>query len=162
MVDIFLFGLVLIATLVQILFKKQKFKDVFAEVLLSYIFLFNVGLLSLTAAYMHVFMGPEVAKQIGWQPGSPFQYEIGMANLSYGFLGVLCFWIRGRFWDATAIGWSILLLGCFVGHVNDYYVNHNDAPYNIGLHIWIYDLFLPIFVLSLLAYLRKRHASVNS
>ena len=76
-----------------------------AEVLLGFVLLFNMGITSLLAAYAHLFMGPLIAEQIGWLPGSPFQFEIGMANLSYGILGVLAFWFRGRFWDAAIIGW---------------------------------------------------------
>ncbi len=88
--------------------------------------------MALLAAYAHVFMQDETAALIGWKGGSPFQYEIGMANLSYGILGVLAFWQRGKFWEATIIGWNVLFLGCMVGHILDYYRDHNDAPYNIG------------------------------
>ncbi len=127
-----------------------------AEVFLSYVLLFNMGMMGLLAAYAHVFMGPETAKMIGWPAGSPFQFEIGMANLSYGVLGVLSYWIRGRFWEACAIGWSVLLIGCMVGHLHDYFVHHNTAPYNIGVAIWFTDLFLPILVLGLLKAVRSQ------
>jgi len=106
--------------------------------------------MGLLAAYAHVFMGPETAQRIGWEPGSPFQFEIGMANLSYGVLGVLSFWAGLRFKAATVIGWSILLLGCFVGHLLNYYETGNTAPYNLGVFLWFNDLFLPILALALL------------
>lgn len=156
MVSILLFICALIFTASHLIYKKQWNDPVSIEVLLSYILLFNVGFMGLLGAYAHVFMGPEIAKTIGWAPGSPFQYEVGMANLSYGVLGILSFWIRGRFWDACIIGWVVLFLGCFVGHVISYYVDHNTAPYNIGPYIWFYDLFLPLFVLSLFYHLRSR------
>lgn len=124
------------------------------EIFLSYFFLFNMGMMGIFAAYAHVFMAEEIAREIGWKPGSPFQFEIGMANLSYGILGILSFFIRGRFWEAASIGWSALLLGCFVGHLIDYYTHGNNAPLNIGIAIWFYDLFLPLLLLSSLAYLR--------
>lgn len=127
-----------------------------AEVLLGFVLLFNMGITSLLAAYAHLFMGPLIAEQIGWLPGSPFQFEIGMANLSYGILGVLAFWFRGRFWDAAIIGWSIFLLGCFAGHLHDYLVNGNNAPLNIGIYIWFNDLILPIFMLATLYFIRLR------
>lgn len=127
-----------------------------SEIFLAYILFFNMGITGLLAAYAHIFMGPEIAKEIGWQPGSPFQFEMGMANLSYGVLGILAYWIRGRFWEAACIGWSILLLGCFVGHLIDYYVHGNNAPLNIGYYIWFYDLFLPILVLILLSIYRRK------
>lgn len=152
--DLFLFACAVILAILTIAYKEKWNCPKFAEIFLGYVLLFNIGIMSLLAAYAHVFMGPEIAKLIGWQAGSPFQFEMGMANLSYGVLGMLAFWIRGRFWDAVIIGWSVLLLGCFVGHVMDYYANDNTAPYNIGGHIWFYDLFLPILVLTTLNYLR--------
>jgi hypothetical protein len=155
MVSIVLFICAVIITIWHLTYKKEWYYPKSIEVFLSYILLFNMGLMGLLAAYAHVFLGPETARSIGWQPGSPFQYEIGMANLSYGVLGILAFWIRGgRFWDACIIGWVVLFLGCFVGHVIDYYENHNTAPYNIGPYIWFYDLFLPLLVLALLLSLR--------
>jgi hypothetical protein len=154
MVSIILFVCAIIFTLCHLTYKKEWYYPKSIEVFLSYILLFNMGLMGLLGAYAHVFLGPETARSIGWQPGSPFQFEIGMANLSYGVLGILAFWIRGRFWDASIIGWSVLFFGCFVGHVMDYYKNHNTAPYNIGPYIWFYDLFLPILVLLLFYLLR--------
>lgn len=156
MVSLILFILAVIFTLGHITYHKIWEPRRAVEVLLSYILFFNMGIMSLLAAYLHIFMGPETAQMIGWQPGSPFQFEMGMANLSYGILGILAYWIRGRFWDAAIIGWSILLLGCFVGHVIDYYINHNSSPWNIGLLIWINDLILPLVLLSLLVYLRQK------
>lgn len=148
----FLGLLAIIFSIAHVLFKKVKERPQIAEVFLSYLLFFNMGIMGLLAAYAHVFMGPEIAKQIGWLPGSPFQYEIGMANLSYGVLGLLAYWRRGRFWEACIIGWSIFLIGCLVGHVMDYLEHHNTAPLNIGVYIWIYDLFLPLIVLALLGY----------
>ena len=156
MVFVFMFMLAVIFTLVELSYKKKWHYPNTLETFLSYILLFSMGLMGILAAYVHVFMGPEIAKSIGWAPGSPFQFEIGMANLSYGVLGILAYWIRGRFWEAVIIGWSVLLLGCFVGHVLDYVMHGNDAPYNIGLFIWFNDLFMPLLVLALLYALRSR------
>lgn len=125
----------------------------FFSSLLAYILLLNVGIMSLLASVMHVFYGPETAEQIGWEPGSPFQFEIGMANLSYGILGILSFYLRGTFASATVIGWSILVLGCFVGHILNYVQEGNSHPWNIGSYVWVNDLFIPLLSLALLAYL---------
>lgn len=152
---IIMFIFAVIFTLIELSYKKTWHYPNTAEVFLSYILLFSMGLMGILAAYAHVFMGPETAKSIGWAPGSPFQFEIGMANLSYGVLGILAYWIRGRFWDAAVIGWSVLFLGCFVGHVLDYFIHGNDAPYNIGIFIWFNDLFMPLLALALLYALRR-------
>lgn len=149
MVSILLFIVAIIVTVFHLTYRKEWRYPIWIEIFLSYILFFNMGLMGLLGAYAHVFLAPETAQSIGWEPGSPFQFEVGMANLSYGVLGILSFWIRDRFWDACIIGWVVLFLGCFVGHVIDYYTTHNTAPYNIGPYIWFYDLFLPLLVSSL-------------
>lgn len=156
MLILFLFVIALFFTFGHLAYKNEWNFSKFIEVFLSYILFFNLGVMGILAAYAHVFMGPEIAKQIGWQPGSPFQFEMGMANLSFGVLGILSYWIRGRFWDATIIGWNVLFLGCFVGHVINYFDYHNNAPLNIGFYIWFSDLFLPLLALTMLTYLRTR------
>lgn len=154
MVSIILFICAIILSICHLTYKKEWYYPRSVEVFLSYILFFNMGLMGLLGAYAHVFLGPETARSIGWSPGSPFQFEIGMANLAFGVLGILSYWFRDRFWDAAIIGWSVLFFGCFVGHVINYYAENNTAPYNIGPYIWFYDLILPILVLSLLCSLR--------
>ncbi len=44
-----------------------------------------------------------VAASIGWPAGSPFQFEVGIANLSFGILGILCLKFMDNFWTATVI-----------------------------------------------------------
>ena len=154
MLGIFLLGVSLVLSLVQSAYKKHWNVRSFIKTFLGYILLINVGLTGLMGAYAHFFKGPEIARLIGWLPGSPFQLEVAVANLSYGVLGVLAFWIRGRFWDAVILGWSIFLLGCFALHLHDYISYDNTAPYNIGLYIWVYDLALPLITLGMLFFLR--------
>lgn len=147
MLPIFLFGLAVLFTIVHLLVKKQG--AALTETFLSYLLLFNMGGMGLLAFYAHVFMAAETAESIGWAPGSPFQYEVAMANLSFGVLGVLSWWWRGGFWAATIIGSCVFILGDFVGHLIQY--SHGDtAPNNIGLFIWFNDLLMPILLLALL------------
>lgn len=155
MVSLILFICAIVLSVCYLIYKKQWYYSKILETFLAYILFFNMGLMGFLAAYAHVFMASETAKSIGWLSGSPFQFEIGMANLAFGVLGVLSYWIRGRFWDAAIIGWSVLFFGCFVGHVINYYTENNTAPYNIGPYIWFYDLLLPILVLVLLYSLRR-------
>ncbi len=51
-----------------------------------------LGLGELVTAGSHLFFGPATAAEIGFPAGSPFQNEVGVANLSYGVLGIACFW----------------------------------------------------------------------
>jgi len=154
MIGISLFICAIVVTVGHMAYKKEAPMPKGLEIFLSYILFFTMGLMGLLAGYAHIFMGPEIARSIGWAPGSPFQYEIGMANIAFGVLGILSYWYRGAFWDASIIGWAVLLLGCFVGHVINFYQDHNSAPYNIGPYIWFYDLFLPLLALALLYRLR--------
>lgn len=145
----------LLTSVIIYFFQKQKNTNKFLNLLLDYIFLFSVGLFSIFSATGHIFMGPEIAKQIGWAPGSPFQFEIGIANLSYGVLGVIGFIKKGSFRLATLIGWTLFLVGAFIGHLIQAFEYGDYAPYNWGIFIWFNDLLLPIFTLSLYFFLKN-------
>jgi hypothetical protein len=54
--------------------------------LLRYAFVFPVGLMGLWAALGHIAFPLRAAQAIGWQT-SPFQFEVGVANLGIGPLG---------------------------------------------------------------------------
>jgi hypothetical protein len=56
--------------------------------LLYFLFIY-VGLMGLLTAYAHVFRPAETSASIGWMT-SPYEYEVGMADLAIGVLGVLC------------------------------------------------------------------------
>lgn len=155
MLPILLLILAAIFSAVQI-YRQEAWKEKrIAEILLKYLLLFSVGIMGLLAFYAHIFMADETARQIGWPTGSPFQFEMGITNLSYGVLGVLCLFFRRLFWLATGLGYSILLLGCMVGHLIQY-GKGDTAPLNIGVSIWVMDLVVPILLLSLLACLVYR------
>ena len=44
----------------------------------------------------YTFMAGEIAVKIGRQP-SPFQFEVAVANLAFGVLGIMCIWHRRGF-----------------------------------------------------------------
>jgi hypothetical protein len=119
------------------------------EGLLLYMFLINVALAGFWAFFAHVFFADEAAKFMGFGPGSPFQYEIGIANLAFGVLGLVCIWERGDFWLATALGYSVFLFGEGIGHVHEMVVNRNYAPGNSGIALWFHLVF-PLLLLSVL------------
>ena len=138
--------------------KKPLSRGRVVEVALLYLFVFYVGVGGLMGALGHTLRAKEIATGIGWQPGSPFQLEVGMANLAFGVLGVLCIWQRGGFWTATGIGFAVFLLGCAYGHVRELVVHENYAPYNAGAGIFFNDAVLPVIILALL-WVRGRCAS---
>lgn len=131
MIWIFCLLLALVFSLVNIIFlKKPRTAGNVIEIILLYLFVFQIGLMSFIAFIAHVFRGPEIAALVGWQPGSPFQYEVGMMNLGLAVLGFLCIWFRKEFWLATAIIAAVTMAGCGVGHVREIIVNNNWAPGN--------------------------------
>jgi hypothetical protein len=150
MISFWLFLIAVILAVINIFVRGIRGPRI-AATFLTYLIFFNIGVMGLLAFYAHLFMPDETAQRIGWAIGSPFQSEIGMANLSYGVLGVLAMWLRGRFWVATILGYSILLFGAFVVHMMQW-AQGDVAPLNVGIFVWFNDLFVPIVLLSLLGY----------
>ena len=48
-----------------------------------------IGVAGIIGATGHLFKADDVARSIGWPTGSPFQWEVGVADLGWGVLGVL-------------------------------------------------------------------------
>jgi hypothetical protein len=128
------------------------------EVLLLYLLVFFAGLGGVMGFLGHTFEAREIALKIGWQP-SPFQFEVAMANLAFGILGILCLWQGQGFRTATGIGYAVFLLGCAYGHFRDMTLHGNFSPYNVGAVLWVNDLAVPVVILLLL--LVRRHLAVT-
>ena len=130
--------------------KQPRTKSRVVELLLLYLLAVNIGIGGILAWYGHTFMADEIARKIGWQPGSPFQFEVALADLSWGVCGVLCIWLRQDFWTATGVGSSVFLLGCAFGHIRQIIQEGNMAVYNAGPVLWIGDIGIPVTILILL------------
>src|SRR3984885_15799391 len=120
---------------------------------LIYFLFIYVGLLGLFTAYFHVFEPNRASASIGWAP-SPFEYEVGIADLTMGVLGVLCIVFRRDFWLATAIGNAVWLLGDAVGHIREVVIHKNHAANNAGLFL-VLELAVPVVILGLVVYYRR-------
>ena len=118
-------------------------------IMLTWAFAVLVGAGGIIGAGFHVFAADQTARQIGWAPGSPFQFENAMGDLAFGVLGILCIWLRSGFWIATAIGWSIQMLGDAYGHIYQLVAHGDSAPDNAGAILYT-DIAFPIIVLALL------------
>lgn len=121
----------------------------FWDELLRFMLFFSVGVQGLWAFIGHCFYSEEASAHIGWKT-SPFQYEVGIANLSFGVLGILCYGYPGL-WIATSIGISIFMLGAAWGHFLDMRRNANFAPGNAG-SIFYTDIFIPITLMIALIF----------
>jgi hypothetical protein len=120
-----------------------------AETFLLYYLVIGVGVQGLLAGMQQLFASERVAEYVGW-PDSPFVHELGSMNLAFGLLGVLCIWVRGTWWHATAIGYSLFLAMAAGGHIADLVVNDNTSAGNVGPTLWA-DIYLPVAILGLLA-----------
>lgn len=117
-----------------------------------------VGIGSIWAGLAHIFMGPEIAVSIGWPPDNPFQTEVGIANLSFGILGLLCLKFKDSFWLATILGYGIFLFGAGLGHINQIITRDNLAVNNTGAVLYT-DLLYPVILVALygsIQFIRKR------
>jgi hypothetical protein len=119
------------------------------HILLLYALVLGVGVIGLPLGFIpHVFFADQAARLIGWAPGSPFQFEVGVHDGAWGVLGFLCIWIGGLFWLATGLGWSLFMLGATYGHIHQMVLEGNYAPYNF-LTIFS-DGFIAVWLLVLL------------
>ena len=157
MLSLYLIGLALFLAIIHGLYLRHQEKEFyFPALFLMYLLFCNVGLMGFLGFFSHTAYSGETANLIGWPLGTPFQYEIAMANLGFGVLGLLCIFIRTlSFWFATIVGSSVFLFGALGVHLYEYYKNRNTAPYNMGLFIWIMDLFVPLLLLALFAFVFK-------
>ena len=78
------------------------------EVSLIYLFMLGVGASGLSGFFGHVFTPGAVAESIDWPKGSPFQQEMGFANLALAVLGLIAAARRDGFREATVIAVTIV------------------------------------------------------
>ena len=86
--------------------------------LLRYAFIFPVGFMGLWAALGHIVFPVRVAQTIGWQT-SPFQFEVGVANLGIGFAGLYAAFRSFEARLATNLVLACFLIGAGVGHIRE-------------------------------------------
>ncbi len=137
------------AVLHLFLSKTPKTTNRVFEVFLIWFLFIMVGIGCIWAFIGHVFLSNMVAATIGWPAGNPFQLEVGVANLSYGILALLCLKFRDNFLLATVIAASIFLLGAGIIHLTNIMQTGNLAPGNAGYALYI-DIIIPIVLIALL------------
>lgn len=120
----------------------------FWEQLFRWTSLLAAGVVGVFTFYSHVFMAERTAGHIGWQT-SPFQFEVGIADLVQGVLGLLAFRASRGFRLAATIGVAVWLWGDAVGHVRQMIVAHNFAPGNAGPWLWSDVLVPAVMIVSL-------------
>jgi hypothetical protein len=107
-----------------------------------------VGVQGFVFASGHLFFADRVADSIGWPPGNPFQFEVGLANLALGVLGVFAPGQDRDWWLATVLAFSVFYLGAAAGHVKEAVTERNFAPGNIG-GAFVFDVAAPVLLIVL-------------
>ncbi len=157
----FMFSLFYIALAVLIIavnmYFSEKEKNTFfvLETTLKWLILILIGIGGVIVFMMHTFNSDAIAKQIGWATGSPFQLEVGAANLAIAVLGIISYWQRKMFWLATVIAYAVFLYGAAGVHINEMMNNNNYAQYNSGFFLWFSDIIVPTILLILVFFYLK-------
>jgi hypothetical protein len=126
------------------------------EVCLIYLFVLGVGGGGLGGFFGHIFAADAVAESIGWAKGSPFQQEMGFANLTLGILGFVAAGRRDGFREATVVALSVLAVGASAVHFADIIESGNLAPGN-SIQI-LGNLLKPALLVPLLVMSRRAEA----
>jgi hypothetical protein len=125
-----------------------------AERFLSWILLLPIGITGLWAGLTHVFFPAISARYIGWQV-SPFQFEVGMADLAIGVTACIAFWRDLNFQAAAISAAAVFLLGDAIGHVRQMITEGNFAPGNAGVPFYM-DIICPLLAISLLVVAKRQ------
>jgi hypothetical protein len=141
-------------TLHTLLFSKDRSAGNVARIYLNYLVPIAIGLGGLLAFAGHAFRADDVARSIGWPTGSPFQFEVAVANLAFGVLGLLSAKLRDGFRTATVLGYGIFLEGAAYGHVREILEAGNWSINNAG-PVLVLDILFPILLVALLAVSRR-------
>lgn len=127
-----------------------------ADRLLSWLLLLPVGVGGLWSGFFHIFYPAMAARFIGWED-SPFQFEVGMADLAFGVAGCAAFRASFGFKAAVVLVNAIFLLGDAVGHVRQMTTKGNFAPGNAG-PVFYLDIILPLATIILFLMVRGHSA----
>ena len=107
-----------------------------------------LGVQSLWAFACHLFIPEQTAAAIGWKT-SPFQYEVGVANLGIGIASLYAAFAGFGARAAVAIMATGFLGGAAIGHIRDIASSGDLAPGNAG-PILFTDVLTPIAIIVLL------------
>ena len=119
------------------------------NIYLNYLFFLAVGLVGIWGFIMHCGFPNQAASFIGWH-NSPFQWEVGIANLAMGLCGIWAARASVDFQKATTLFLTVFLWGAAVGHIKQMIAMHNFNPGNAGAIFWV-DIITPIILVILVA-----------
>jgi hypothetical protein len=128
------------------------------ERFLSWILL-SVGAENLWAGVSHVFFPATAAKFIGWQV-SPFQFEMGIADLALGVTAVASFWRPLAFKAAIVTFGFVFYIGLVIGHIQQIMSTGDTAPGNFGM-LLLLSIIKPLLLAGLLLFAARSPAQLK-
>ncbi|HYF97623.1 MAG TPA: DUF6790 family protein [Coxiellaceae bacterium] len=125
------------------------------ENLFRWLCLLPLGVNGIYSFIMHGFFGDMTASLIGWH-NSPFQWEVAVANLGFGLIGLMAFKASMGFRKAVVIVSSCWLWGAGLGHIYQMIEQHDFALGNAGSWFWL-DMFLPLVLIVCFARMSQQN-----
>jgi hypothetical protein len=131
----------------------SKRPEAFSTRLLSWMLLLSVGVEETWAGLFHVFFPHVAASSIGWEV-SPFQFEIGVADIAIGLTAIMSFWKTQSFKAATISYVTLFYAGVAIGHIREAVLADNFSGNNFGSLLLI--TVVKVFLLPTLYYMTRR------
>jgi hypothetical protein len=95
-----------------------------------------VGADGIWAGLFHIFFPAVASGEIGWA-GSPFEFEIGIADLALGITAVISFGRSLSFKSGVAVYAILFYIGVAIGHVYQAVAKADFSPDNFGMLLLI-------------------------
>ena len=147
---ILLFVVAVIASLVRLYSsKKARTRARVVEVFLRNFLFFIFGVGGVIGFIYVALMPQSVSNFIGWSMGSPYQAEVGFADLAFGVVGIMTLFYKEVFWLASIVFTTIFIWGCSLGLFM--YMSANPAAPDMG-HIQMFawgNFILPLIIIIL-------------
>jgi hypothetical protein len=128
----------------------------FSTRLLCWMLLLSVGVEELWAGLFHVFFPHIAAASIGWEV-SPFQFEIGVADIAIGLTAIASYWRPLPFQAAVVAYVTMFYAEVAIGHVREALDSGNFSGNNFGLLLLI--TVVKVVLLPALYLLARKHAA---
>jgi len=115
---------------------------------LRHLFLWYAGIAFLWSGIFHLLMPAFTAAKIGWA-NSPFQLEVGLANLSIAVLGFMAFFKKDSyFWLGVILALAVFSVGAGINHAYLFIYANDHAIDNAGVLMYT-DIIAPFVMLFL-------------
>lgn len=131
-----------------------------SDVIFRWVAFFSIGLTGVHAFIMHTFFADYIAAVFGWQ-SSPFQFEVAMASLGFGLMGLFAFNASYGFRLATVIGNTCWLWGTAIAYVYQMVLNNALVLGNGDAWFWL-DVVVPLILILCLIGLKREVSLATS